>query len=385
MNRKGISWNVKQVSTMIGKESITFNNPVQRPSKQWKIADQSLLIHSILNMFVPEVYAIQSKTDNGNVFDVIDGKQRLTTINSYLNDEWALTDIPEVKLESTGETFDISGKKFSELPEQVQEEIKGYSLSFKIIELDENDDEEDIVDEIFYRLNNGKAVTRDHLALVSAKRNIQEFVRKCIVENPLFLNVAHYPEGDIKSSKREMNILQSIALVAGLDYKSFAAKDIEALFATTDIADDTLEKVETSMIKLAEAFNNEHNKFVTKINIPILVKLMADTEDTEMAQKFIKSYSETTKKGDNYRKYCGAGCTKVLNVTGRVNALQELYNSYNKANQKKVVNIDSNRTNVQKHDPRLFNVEMSDDWEYSSPLSMDAIPHSILDAAENTF
>lgn len=59
MKRSPISWNVKQVVTMINKGTITFDNPVQRPGGQWKIEDKSLLIDSALRMFVPDVYAIK--------------------------------------------------------------------------------------------------------------------------------------------------------------------------------------------------------------------------------------------------------------------------------------------------------------------------------------
>ena len=204
MLRKPLSWSVRQVCSMINKGTITFDNPLQRPSNQWKIENKSLLIHSILTMFMPDIYAIQFKNEETktNIYDIIDGKQRLTTIFSFLNDEWVLTDLKSIKLESTGEQFDISGKKFSELPEEVQEEIKGYTITFKAIELEEDDDEEEVIEDIFYRLNNGAPVSRGHLAFISTKRNVQEFVSKTVTENSLFINVAHFPEGSIKKSNR---------------------------------------------------------------------------------------------------------------------------------------------------------------------------------------
>jgi hypothetical protein len=334
MIRKSISWNIKQVCGMINKKTLSFNSPIQRPSGQWGNDSKSLLIHSILQMFVPDVYLIQTKTENGNLFDVIDGLQRLTIINTYIKDEWTLTKLPSIKLESTGENFDITGMKFSELPEEVQEEIKGYTLTFKIIEIEEDEDEEEIVNEIFYRLNNGKQVSREHLALVSAKKNIHEFVHNTLKENPLF-TLAHFPEGSIKKSDREMTILQSIVLVSGLEYNSFASKDIEKFFVENDITEDTLTKVENAFIAIAESFK-ESNKFITKINIPIMTKLFTDNEtdsdNAEKVEEFLNWYSKNTKKGDNYKKYCGAGCVKRVNVEGRITALQNMFNEFSSKN-----------------------------------------------------
>lgn len=333
MIRKSLNWNVKQICTMMDRGTILMNNPLQRSSGQWKHRDQSLLIDSLFRYFMPIIVAIQTQTeiDNRkvNAYDVIDGKQRLTTIASYLKDEFMLLDCEPIKL-STGEMYDISNKKFSELSETAQEELKGTTVYIWGIELEEDDDEEAVVEDIFYRLNNGKPVSKEHLALVKADKNIKEFVHKTITENPLFTTVAHYAEGAIKKSGREMTILQSIVLVSGLDYNSFAAKDIEAFFIENEISEDVLTKVEGYFVDIAEAFGHEYNKFANKINISAMVSLLNNNEDTEKVQEFVKWYSKNYKSGDNYKKWCGAGSVKKQNVENRVKALQDMFNTFAK-------------------------------------------------------
>ena len=328
MIRKPLSWNVKQICAMIQKGTITFDNPLQRPGNQWKQEDQSLLIHSLLTMFVPDIYAIQVKNNGSNVYDIVDGKQRLTTICSFLNDGWELTELEPVKLESDSQEYNISGMKFSELPEVVQEEIRGYTITIRAIELEEDDDEETLLEDIFYRLNNGKAMSREHLALVSAQRGVQEFVRRMVTETDLFMSVAHFPPGAAKKSAREVTVLQSIMLVSGLEFESFAARHVENFFVENNVNGDVLSKTEQLFDKLAEAFGLSYTKFVNKVNLPMFINLLHTAEDTEQAQEFLRWYEKNIKRNDDYKRRCGAGSVKKENVLARMRVLTEMLQNY---------------------------------------------------------
>ena len=321
------SWSVQRICTMIQKQTITFDSALQRPVGQWKIEDKSLLIDSLLRMYIPSIYAIQSKNENDNtVYDIIDGKQRLTIISSFLSDEWKLTKLQPIQVESTEEIYDISGKRFSELPKDVQEEINGYMLDFKLILLNEKDHKDNIVNEIFYRLNNGVAVSKEHLALVKAKPNVQDFAHRILTEHKLFTDIAHFPPSSLKKSGREMTVMQSILLVSGLEYKSFAAKDVEKVFADNDISEEILELTEQSFNDIVNTFTN-HSKHASKINIPILSNILANTADENKAvirESILKYFNTDMEKGDDYKKNCGASCTKKEKVKGRITALQNI-------------------------------------------------------------
>lgn len=325
---KSITWSVKQVCTMIDKETITFDNPLQRPHGQWTQADATELIDSTLTMFVPDVLALQVKQEKGNIWDMIDGGQRLTYIHGYVNDKWSLEELESFILETTNEEHNISGLKFSELPEEVKDSILGYSLTFKYVEITEDDDEEAIVRKIIRRMNKGTRMSGEHLALVSAKKNVQEFVARMIKEHPLFTDVAKYSDKAILKSDKQMTILQSIVYVSKLDFDTFAAKDIEKFFMANDISDEVLNRTEELFNAISDIFNDERNKFCTKINISSMVGFLNSQEDMKQAKEFITWYANNSKPGDVYKINTGAGSTKKEKVNGRITGLNKLFEDW---------------------------------------------------------
>jgi len=322
---KGITWSVKQICTMIDKGTMTFDNPLQRAPGQWNQEDASLLIDSTLTMFVPEVIALQAKQEKGNIYDIIDGIQRLTYIHTFVKDQWSLNELLPFILETTNEEYNISGLKFSELPEEVQDAILAYSITVKYFEITEDDDEEAIIKEIFRRINKGSRVSKEHLAYISAKKNVMEFVHRMITDHKLFTDVAHFSPGAIKKSDKQMTVLQSIIYVSGLDFCTFAAKDIEKFFMNNTITDEVLNRTEELFTTIADTFNNEYNKFCTKINISSFIGFLNTQDNQGQAKIFIAQYPKNTKPGDAYKNCCGAGSTKKEKVNGRIKGLTELF------------------------------------------------------------
>ena len=147
LDRKVLPWGVRQLVASIDKGNSVFDHAVQR-TDVWDIEKRSLLIHSaIMNAPIPPMFC--AKDANGK-YIFMDGKQRAASFKMYLNDEFELVDIPHVEYDD-GSELDINGKYFSELPEDIQEAIKMFSLSINVLD----DLEDDQISDIFFRLNNG--------------------------------------------------------------------------------------------------------------------------------------------------------------------------------------------------------------------------------------
>ena len=96
MQRGKQNWTVQNIQKMYeDKHTLSFDHPIQRAAEQWNQTQKSLLVHSILaNYPIPNIYVLREDSeqvdDKGKPifnFYVLDGKQRLTNILSFIDGE----------------------------------------------------------------------------------------------------------------------------------------------------------------------------------------------------------------------------------------------------------------------------------------------------------
>lgn len=139
-------WTVETLFRQIEKGNIDLDPKFQR-REAWDPIRKSKLIESIICGFpIPNVVLAEDQSSKGKYL-VIDGKQRLYSIASFLRDEFSLSGL--VVLEN------LNGKKFSQIQAEFEEEsntIENQTIRTVIIR---NWPDEDYLYTVFYRLNSG--------------------------------------------------------------------------------------------------------------------------------------------------------------------------------------------------------------------------------------
>ena len=131
----------------------------------WDVTRASRLVESaLLSIPIPIVY-ISEEPDNKEY--VIDGQQRLTSFFSFLDGHFP--DGRDFKLVGLKVFSELNGKKYADLPEKLQDDIRYFKLRTVTFR---RDSDENLKFEIFERLNTG-----------SVPLNDQE-LRNCIYRGP---------------------------------------------------------------------------------------------------------------------------------------------------------------------------------------------------------
>jgi hypothetical protein len=137
--------------------SIDFDPDFQRTSRVWRGREQAFLIDSILNGFdIPKIYVADFTTHNvpelnrrDKSYAVIDGKQRLTAINAFLDDKFPLN---KKFVLISDPTLKLGGLRFSELKvhhKPSADAVHKFVLDVKAIETDDRKK----INDVFLRLN----------------------------------------------------------------------------------------------------------------------------------------------------------------------------------------------------------------------------------------
>lgn len=139
--------------------------PFYQRRERWDIQRQSQLIESfIMNIPVPPLFLYEK---DFNKYEVMDGQQRITALQSFYAGEYKLSGLEIWK--------ELNGRTYSTLPSQVRNGLDRRSISYIVVLRESTPEEEDAIllrQIVFARLNTG-GVRLEH----------QE-IRNCLFQGP---------------------------------------------------------------------------------------------------------------------------------------------------------------------------------------------------------
>lgn len=345
MIRTTLNWTVKNLKAMRdGKETLSFNHPIQRQSAQWTNEQQSLLIHSMLDNFpVPAVYIHKTESVEADAkgrhrygYSVLDGKQRMTTVFSYIDGEFALADnTPSVTIEDT--EYEIAGKYFDDLDEDVQQEILRFKFNIQAFE----DVTDDIIEDIFFRLNNFTPLTKPQKAkpLMGVENSI--FINE-ILSNRFFTEKCNFTKAQLKNSDDMCTLVQGMML---LDYKyrgyQFDTISADAVMQYSQYIKGNYPDECRCRLKRIVAFLENlfyiKEKNLRKINIPVLFLMVDKAMEQGISgtnfRRWYYDFFENHK--EEYNQYCSSGSIKKEKTLGRIEVMTRCFDDYFRVDEEK--------------------------------------------------
>lgn len=337
MIRTTLNWTVKNLKSMYdGKHTLQMDHVIQRQSGQWDgdRLKKSLLIHSILaNYPVPPVYCLKEAiSEKDYSYSILDGKQRLTTIFDYIDGRYPLdTETPSVTIDDT--VYELGGKYFTDLDTECQQEL----LRFKFTIYGFEDADDDLIEEIFFRLNNSTPLSKPQKAMPLCGVENAKFI-KSILSDRFFSDICQFSALQRRKSDDMCTLLQSMMLLdnryEGYEFSSISADEIMRYAASikNNYSEEQKNRLYDIIDYLEKVFP-EKDKMLKKINIPI-VMLAADTAMGDgydpvknlyrvgpmyFRQWFSYFFAECY---EEYKQYCSSGSIKKEKTLKRIEIME---------------------------------------------------------------
>ena len=311
------SWSVNSFKKRFEKGEINFDNPIQR-GIVWNKVMSSLYIHSLLyDVLVYQKQFLVSKKENG--VDILDGKQRGTSLIKFINNEFALTGLQkEPSIILRGEPYNINGKYFKQLDEDLQMKILDFQIDMAILE---NAPVE--IEALFFdRSNGGKAMAKIDLAR-SKNRSIE--VVKEIAQHEIFK--AMFSDKQLIKLPQDEIVVKTWQALNETD-PDYSSKHFNDLMEELEITDENKQQIMSVYDKVFEAYKNVlikdkevSNMIMKKTHFLTYVAFVEQFESVDkLAEWLILFYGNMPTE---YAEASKQQTTSNKNTTTRINIVKE--------------------------------------------------------------
>jgi len=344
---------IASIIKKIDNYTIRFDHPLQRESEQWSPAMKGNLISDILqgNPIPALVFAEQIMNGLAIIWD-LDGKQRCTNAHSFVKGgykisknirRWNIEYQAQIKNEdgspklddkrfpiSERREFDIRGKKFTDLPEELQDKFNEYN--FEIVQY-LNCSSEDIAYHIA-RYNEGKPMTASQKGITRLGEEFASMV-KSISGMPFFKDLGGYKVSEGNNGTVNRVVVESVMAANFLDDWNKKQEDMCKYMkenATTECFDNFEDMVgRITNVGTEEVFN----MFDSKDSF-IYFGLFARFADTGLDdKKFVEFMAEFSRSlhskmidGVSFDDLNGKSTKDKAVVVSKINHLERLMNDY---------------------------------------------------------
>lgn len=343
-------YSVETICRKIDNYEIRFNHAAQRESEQWTAKMKGNLISDILqNNPIPALIVAEQFKNGACIKWNLDGKQRCTTVHRYIHDGFKIPkDIRRsnicyqtFKRDENGDIlfdeegiqlvewkeFNITGKLFSQLPEELQDQIKCYCFD---VVLYLNCSSEDIVYHIA-RYNDGRPMNKTQKGIIQLGEDFAKEV-KTISTHAFFSDNGDYGNNARTKGTIDRAICETVMASNYLDDWKSNQEDIcaylrqNATFDDFDDVTDTLNRLEDIVDGTNESLFTAKEAFIWLTVFNRFKTYNVDDEKfADFMTKFVEELHETVVNEKTYDDLEGRRSTKDKTlVVAKINHLETL-------------------------------------------------------------
>lgn len=304
--------------------------PFQRHSGMWSPILKSNLVWSMLaDSYIPPIVLLKDKRGEDSKgkdifgYQVLEGQQRLiTTLFPFLNDEWTLHGSVE-PVEVDGFTYDIAGRKFSELEEELQDIIKNYRFTVQAIENYTMEEAE----KLYFNINSGVALSAMQKGKAKLGTELIEFLNT-LLAGSFFTQGINITEKQALKEDDLLMLMQGMALLdmknTGRDFKTISASAM--LGYAESIRGSYSEDAQQTLMEIVDYLDKAFptkNKFLRKNNTPIVIVMasiaLEQNIEAEAFRAFVNDFANALYPA--YEESSGSGNIKIVNVKQRLRVM----------------------------------------------------------------
>lgn len=312
---------IQTLTNRVKKNKILLTHKLQRREGVWSSFMKSLLIDSLFRGYI--INPIHTIIDENKRQYIIDGIQRVGTIKNYLEDGFALSKkLSNITID--GKTYEIAGKKFSKLDEDLKDEL--ISAKLQVYEITDYTDQD--VREMFKRLNSGKALNSVQQMTPLMSDELSNIFLD-IISHPFFEKIL--TQSQLKSSV-DMTVALEVLMLSEAsneyDFGSFSKKDKEKFieYYNANINEEKVNLIKSGIDELDKIC--DENTKIPKTSISFICygyyRVLKDGKDTKKFNEIVKDFLDNYESNEEYKSYIIQGTNSKDSISKRLDFWRDI-------------------------------------------------------------